>query len=379
MIQLCNRLKTNCWLNIPYGANDDFVLQLATLAYNSIRKDVRVYIEYTNEAWNSFFNSGKYCESMGIKLNMSTDPLTARNLFYSKRSKQIITIWKNVFKTQDSQLVLVLASFTVMPDVSTRILSYDSAYKAHSSVMLAVTGYFDCGNLNPTVVANSNLSYIFAGCNASLPGAQDVLGKHSAIAKSFNVSLGMYESGSSVMEPAAIYTGYETPGATDKFIAANRDPQMYTVYKNYYGMFNRFNLAENCHYGYVGIPTKYGSWSLLEYQTQNVSTAPKYQAVWDLISSAQILANSTTKAPVVSLTSTSKPVQIINSATTTTKTTTKPSTTTLKPTTTTAKPTTKPTTTVKPTTTTVKATTTTSKPTTTTPKITTSSRTTKKV
>ena len=367
MIQLCNRLKTNCWLNIPYGADDDFVLQLATLVYNNIRKDVRVYVEYTNEAWNSFFNSGKYCESMGMKLNMSTDPLTARNLFYSKRSKQIITIWKNVFKTQDSQLVLVLASFTVMPDVSTRILSYDSAYKSHSSVMLAVTGYFDCGNLNPTVVANSNLSYIFAGCNSSLAGAQDVLARHSAIAKNFNVSLGMYESGSSVMEPAAIYTGYETPGATDKFIAANRDPQMYNVYKNYYGMFNRFNLAENCHYGYVGIPTKYGSWSLLEYQTQNVSTAPKYQAVWDLITSAQILANSTTKAPVVSSTSTSKPVQIINSATTTS--TTKPSTTTAKMSTTTSKPTT----------TTVKATTTTAKPTTTTPKITTASSTTKKV
>ena len=65
MIHLCNILKSNCWLTVPYGASDDFVTQMATLVYKNLRKDVQVNLEYTNEAWNTGFNSGLYCIKMG--------------------------------------------------------------------------------------------------------------------------------------------------------------------------------------------------------------------------------------------------------------------------------------------------------------------------
>jgi hypothetical protein len=65
MIHLCNILKTNCWLTVPYSASDDFVTQLATLVYKTLRKDVQVHVEYTNEAWNVGFKSGLYCIAMG--------------------------------------------------------------------------------------------------------------------------------------------------------------------------------------------------------------------------------------------------------------------------------------------------------------------------
>ena len=65
MIQVCNILKANCWLTVPYAANDDFVTQMATLVFNTLRKDVQVNLEYTNEAWNMAFNSGIYCTKMG--------------------------------------------------------------------------------------------------------------------------------------------------------------------------------------------------------------------------------------------------------------------------------------------------------------------------
>ena len=65
MIHLCNILKTNCWLTVPYAASDDFVTQMATLVLSKLRSDVQVYLEYTNEAWNMAFASGKYCQKMG--------------------------------------------------------------------------------------------------------------------------------------------------------------------------------------------------------------------------------------------------------------------------------------------------------------------------
>ena len=106
---------------------------------------------------------------------------------------------------------------------------------------------------------------------------------HSIIAKKYNVSLGMYESGSSMVEYNAMMTGKETPGATDKYIAMNRDSRMYQVYKDYYTMYAKYNLTENCHFCYVALPTKYGSWELLDTQDQSIETGHRYRAMLDLI------------------------------------------------------------------------------------------------
>jgi hypothetical protein len=53
-------------------------------------------------------------------------------------------------------------------------------------------------------------------------------------------------------------------------------------------LFKTFNLTENCHFGYVGLPSKYGSWELLEYQTQSVSTAKRYQAMMLLLNETSV-------------------------------------------------------------------------------------------
>lgn len=114
-IQLCNLLKTNAWVTVPFAADDDFVTQMATLFKLNLRKDVKINIEYSNEVWNSFFNSGKYAQMMGVSLGLSTDKTIAGNLFYSMRMQQIITIWKKVFQSEQDRLVLIVGSFSPMP------------------------------------------------------------------------------------------------------------------------------------------------------------------------------------------------------------------------------------------------------------------------
>ena len=98
----------------------------------------------------------------------------------------------------------------------------------------------------------------------------------------------MYESGASMVEYDAMMTGVETPGATDKYIALNRDSRMYQVYMNYYRMFERYNLTENCHYAYVALPSKYGSWHLMETLDQDIGTAHRYRAIMDLIDETRV-------------------------------------------------------------------------------------------
>lgn len=52
-IALCNELKTDCWLTVPVQADDDYVRQLATLIKSQLSPELKVYMEYSNELWNT--------------------------------------------------------------------------------------------------------------------------------------------------------------------------------------------------------------------------------------------------------------------------------------------------------------------------------------
>lgn len=76
-IQLCNALNSDCWINIPVLADDDYVLKTAqalrfgtdgtnpytteqaTPVYPPLKASLRIYLEYANEIWNSA--GGFYC------------------------------------------------------------------------------------------------------------------------------------------------------------------------------------------------------------------------------------------------------------------------------------------------------------------------------
>lgn len=60
MIQLCNEMGKDAWLCIPHLAADDYVRQLAKLLKTHLRPDLRVYVEYSNEIWNSSFSQTQW-------------------------------------------------------------------------------------------------------------------------------------------------------------------------------------------------------------------------------------------------------------------------------------------------------------------------------
>jgi hypothetical protein len=98
----------------------------------------------------------------------------------------------------------------------------------------------------------------------------------------------MYESGSGMMEYSAIVSGRTTRGATEKYIAMNKDPQFYQVYMDYYSMYDSFNMTENSHFSFVGRYSKYGPWLLLEYMTQSPADAPRYRAIIDILNQTRL-------------------------------------------------------------------------------------------
>jgi gliding motility-associated-like protein len=59
-IQLANQTGKDLWLNIPARADDDYVRQVAKLFNNNLNPDRKLYIEYSNEVWNSLFAQYKH-------------------------------------------------------------------------------------------------------------------------------------------------------------------------------------------------------------------------------------------------------------------------------------------------------------------------------
>jgi hypothetical protein len=101
-----------------------------------------------------------------------------------------------------------------------------------------------------------------------------------------NLSISAYEAGTAISETNTIYSGSDTPQATVNFIAANRNQSMYGIYKSLLYDYKAQGLATKAPlmiFSGIGLPSKYGSWGLLDYSDQvyETPTHPKFQAVID--------------------------------------------------------------------------------------------------
>lgn len=55
VVELSNLLKIDPWINVPALADDDYILQLAKFMKANLDPSLNLYVEYSNEVWNSIF------------------------------------------------------------------------------------------------------------------------------------------------------------------------------------------------------------------------------------------------------------------------------------------------------------------------------------
>ncbi len=102
MIQLCNRLGKNAWINLHPSSPPDLVAWLANLFLNNLDPRLRIYLEYGNEPWNGGM-TGKYFSAYAITYNVNPAPnapnpsWNAMEYAYAMLAQQAFTIWESVF------------------------------------------------------------------------------------------------------------------------------------------------------------------------------------------------------------------------------------------------------------------------------------------
>lgn len=60
VIALGNYTGRDIWINIPVDADSVYVVELAKLMHATLRPDVNIYLEYSNEVWNGGFTQFQY-------------------------------------------------------------------------------------------------------------------------------------------------------------------------------------------------------------------------------------------------------------------------------------------------------------------------------
>jgi hypothetical protein len=283
MVELTNQLACNAWITLPHLADDEFVRQTARLWASKMHSDGKLFVEFSNEVWNSIFPQAHWSEAQGLAAGLSTDSFQARLLFYAKRSAEVFQIFKGVFDSMEGQkpeLVCVLATQYGNPWTSTVVLGYEPA--AAQADALAIAPYFgiDLGSpANLWTVLSMSTEQILEACEAEIDGPLNALiAAHEQVASSKGVELIAYEAGQHLVG----FGGMEfVPSLTQKLVDANRHSGMHDLYVRLMQRWHERGGQAFVAYSHCGQYGTYGSWGALEHQAQPISEAHKYRALME--------------------------------------------------------------------------------------------------
>ena len=311
MVELANQLGVNSWITMPHAANDDYISQFAGYVYQHLDRNLQVYLEYSNEVWNSGFAGFHYAQIKGIELGFNTLPngfpysqyrdenYFARLSYYSKRSVEVFELWKEAFRGT-SRLVRTMGSFQGDTILSSYILDFEGASKNRKVDALAIAPYFygcivanyDCADapmLLPNVQTVDDVFDVidWEPSPNGLYGILRQIEKHADIAQQHRINLVAYEGGQSLVASALPSLDDSDEDEIEKarlrtlFADANKDPRMKQRYLTLLNGWRDLADKGTALFVLYTQPQKYyryGSWGLKEHLNQPRSEAPKYDA-----------------------------------------------------------------------------------------------------
>ncbi|MEZ4650848.1 MAG: hypothetical protein R3E97_19105 [Candidatus Eisenbacteria bacterium] len=283
MVALCNELGADPWFCMPHLADDDYVTQFATYVRDHLDPELRVYVEHSNEVWNGIFSQAGYAQQRGLELGLSTNPYEAQLRYHSRRSVEIFQLWEAVFGGSD-RLVRVLAAQHANPWTGTTVMDWQSAY-LHADA-LGTAPYFG-GSLgtpgNAEITRTWSVEQLLAACADEIVLERAITQQNESEASSRGLGLVAYEGGQHLVGVG----GWENDATlTALFHAANRDPGMRALYlADLTGWHDAANGGVHVAFSHIGEYSKWGSWGLLERQSQDPSTAPKWMGIVDFLDS----------------------------------------------------------------------------------------------
>ncbi len=314
MIDLANAINATPWMSVPYKASDEHMRQYARMVKNRLRKDQKVYVEYSNEMWNSIFPSATYAARKADKLWKFPYPkvpqgkrrvLLAAN-WYAKRSVEMCNIFKQEFGGQRNRVKCVVGSLTTVPWVGKEILDcplwkeangcgrhidaygigpYFGDYIARKENRATVKGW--------TRNADGGKSRLFqeilhggmikdGPVGGSMVRLKDHLFANKKLADKYGLEMLAYEAGQHLIRYDPPHT-VKDPAVLNLFMSAQKDPRMKQAYQQYLNTWQQGGGGLMLHFYGIGEPEPKNFFGMLDHLQQ--PTTPKYQALMDYLGS----------------------------------------------------------------------------------------------
>lgn len=269
VIELANHLQKDIWINIPHQADTTYIRNMAELFYNNMNAQSTVYVEFSNEVWNSIFQQTDYVEGEGPYPND-----IGRNLgWFANRA---FTIWENVYGVDRNRLKLVIAghdwicvdALSVM-EVSPDVASYPGYFNMSESQWNELSAMGASASINDIVSrALTNMQ------NEDFYWMNEF---KELVCDAHDLDFVMYEGGQHLLRYFGVAETFQ-----DVLYQTQQSPEMYELYTELLTycrdeldvkLFNHFTLFgpnENV----------FGSWGMVAsvYETPNT---PKYNALMD--------------------------------------------------------------------------------------------------
>ncbi|MDX2108995.1 MAG: hypothetical protein SFY80_02015 [Verrucomicrobiota bacterium] len=307
MISLANQLGKNLWISIPHAADDNYVTQLARLLRDTANPDAKIFIEYSNETWNTAyaFTQTVYVQDQGQALNLDPNRWTAGQMYVGKRSARIFDIFETEFGTTNAtkRLVKVMGTQAGSSSISTTRLSAMANPAINPTGVwpdaLANAPYFG-GGIADQIVTNGEVDTITTADILSRittdlrTNSTNWVITQKGIADSNGLWLICYEGGQHL---AGTFGNENNVTLTTKLNTANRDPGMQAIYDEYVTMLRTQGVTQFENYHYLGAYDKWGSWGMAEYPTQSDTVLYKYLALKNWIN-ANPSGNLTPRATI---------------------------------------------------------------------------------
>jgi hypothetical protein len=287
MIDLCNRQQVEPWFCMPHLADDDYIRNFATMVKKVLDPSLTVHIEYSNEIWNSIFEQHKWAGEKGMEAGLAERPWEAAWRYYAVRSLRVFAIWEEVFgEESERRLSRVLATQAANPHIAGVILSTEDAGRKVDALSIAPYITFNvlpadrAGN-DPSAedVAQWPVEDVLNHVKTrALPKAIEWMHAHKVLADNYDLTLTCYEAG----QHLSGFMGAENnPQLIEVFFAANRHPIMGEIYREYYDAWKEMGGDLLAVFSSIGAWSKWGTWGLMQYMTDDPREQPKMKATLD--------------------------------------------------------------------------------------------------
>ncbi|MFN0202934.1 MAG: PKD domain-containing protein, partial [Bacteroidia bacterium] len=269
IIQLANIAQKDVWICVPHQADDNYIIQMATLFRDNLAANRTIYLEYSNEVWNWMFDQAHY--------NEATRP---SNLNYgeaiSEKAKHTFQLWHSVFGTQKDRVKRVLGLQATNNWLNEYILSQIPQDEWDYA---SPTFYFgpNHGGGTPALNGSSTATDILQNATNFYRSVAYLFHQDYRNTQLFGKKIINYEGGQH-------FTDFTQPPYLQAMYDAQIHPQMYDLYDEVLDSVRIWGSEMGMAFTLAGARESiYGSWGHLEHIDQDtmMQPAPKYQALLD--------------------------------------------------------------------------------------------------